>query len=78
MAKEIIKTLIENNVILDHDLEIVSFTAEESNDFNLSTFGSRSFVDRLKIEMLKDVFDSTGARLSEELIKAGEALINSQ
>ncbi|MGG0791857.1 M20 family metallo-hydrolase [Peribacillus simplex] len=74
MAKEIIKTLIENNVILDHDLEIVSFTAEESNDFNLSTFGSRSFVGRLKIEMLKDVFDSTGARLSDELIKAGGAL----
>ncbi|MDO7486899.1 M20/M25/M40 family metallo-hydrolase [Peribacillus frigoritolerans] len=78
MAKEIIKTLIENNVILDHDLEIVSFTAEESNDFNLSTFGSRSFVGKLNIEVLQDVFDSTGARLSDELIKAGEALINSR
>ncbi|MCD1163862.1 Zn-dependent hydrolase [Peribacillus frigoritolerans] len=74
MAKEIIKTLIENNVMLDHDLEIVSFTAEESNDFNLSTFGSRSFVGRLKMEMLKDVCDSTGARLSNELKKAGGGL----
>lgn len=74
MAKEIIRTLIEHHVSLDHDLEIVSFTAEESNDFNLSTFGSRSFVGGLKAEMLDSVCDSTGLRLSDELIKAGGGL----
>lgn len=74
MAKEIVKTLIEHNVTLDHDIEIVSFTAEESNDFNLSTFGSRSFVGRLNAEILKDVRDSKGALLSEELRKFGGGL----
>ncbi|MGE8081656.1 Zn-dependent hydrolase [Peribacillus loiseleuriae] len=74
MAKEIIETLLENNVTLDHDLEIVSFTAEESNDFNLSTFGSRSFVGRLNAEMLENICDSTGTRLSNELTKAGGGL----
>jgi hydantoinase/carbamoylase family amidase len=69
MAKEIVKKLIESNIRLDHDIEIVSFTAEESNDFNLSTFGSRSFVGRLTAEMLQNTRDSKGARLSEELKK---------
>jgi len=69
MAKEIVKSLIESNIRLDHDIEIVSFTAEESNDFNLSTFGSRSFVGRLTAEMVKEARDLKGARLSDELIK---------
>ncbi|GHH99878.1 Zn-dependent hydrolase [Neobacillus kokaensis] len=74
MAKEIIKTLLEHNVTLDHDLEIVSFTAEESNDFNLSTFGSRSFVGRLTAGMLEHACDSTGRSLNAELTKAGGGL----
>ncbi|MGX2959628.1 allantoate amidohydrolase [Peribacillus sp. JNUCC 23] len=71
MSKEIIQTLIENQVTFDHDLDIVSFTAEESNDFNLSTFGSRSFVGKLTEEMLEDVYDLKGTKLSHELEKAG-------
>ncbi|WP_408008565.1 Zn-dependent hydrolase [Pseudalkalibacillus sp. A8] len=74
MAKEIVKTLMESNVTLDHDLEIISFTAEESNDFNLSTFGSRSFVGRLNAEMLKEARNSEGILLSEELEKVGGGL----
>ncbi|WP_066062296.1 Zn-dependent hydrolase [Neobacillus soli] len=74
MAKEIIRTLIEDKVILDHDVEIVSFTAEESNDFNLSTFGSRSFVGRLTVEKLHDARDSKGGLLHDELIKVGGGL----
>lgn len=74
MAKEIIKTLKEHTILLDHDIEIVSFTAEESNDFNLSTFGSRCFVGRLTAEILKDACDSKGALLSEELKKVGGGL----
>lgn len=74
MAKEIVKTIIENKVNLDHDLEIVSFTAEESNDFNLSTFGSRSFVGKLTADQLKESRDSTGALLNGELKKVGGGL----
>ncbi len=74
MGKEIVKTLMENKVYLDHDIEIVSFTAEESNDFHLSTFGSRSFVGKLTPENLAEVRDSKGQLLSEELKKAGGGL----
>ncbi|NHC41515.1 Zn-dependent hydrolase [Bacillus sp. MM2020_1] len=74
MAKEIVKRLIESNIRLDHDIEIVSFTAEESNDFNLSTFGSRSFVGRLTAEMLQDACDLKGDRLSNELNKVNGGL----
>ncbi|GLY11869.1 putative hydrolase [Bacillus badius] len=73
-AKEIIKTLIENNITLNHDLEIVSFTAEESNDFNLSTFGSRSFAGKLTADMLENVSDSNGVLIKTELEKVGGGL----
>ncbi len=68
-AKEIVKTLQDHKIKLDHDIEIVSFTAEESNDFNLSTFGSRAFSGKLMAENLKDVRDSKGSLLYEELNK---------
>jgi hydantoinase/carbamoylase family amidase len=71
MAKEIVKTLMENNVTLKHNIEIVSFTAEESNDFNLSTFGSKAFVGRLTPAELKDVSDSNGIKLIDALEKVG-------
>ncbi|MFK2825751.1 Zn-dependent hydrolase [Bacillus sp. B190/17] len=74
MAKELIKTLIENNIHLDHDLEIVSFTAEESNDFNLSTFGSRAFAGKLTAEVLEKASDSKGTLIKDELEKAGGGL----
>ncbi|GAA0429270.1 Zn-dependent hydrolase [Lentibacillus halophilus] len=69
MAKELLISLEEHNIQLDHDLEIVSFTAEESNDFNLSTFGSRSFTGKLPLEKLKDVTDSTGTKLTDALLE---------
>lgn len=72
MAKEMVKTMIECNVSLDHDVEIVSFTAEESNDFHLSTMGSRAFAGRLTPDELKDACDySQGIRLVDALEKAG-------
>ncbi|WP_232490006.1 Zn-dependent hydrolase [Neobacillus cucumis] len=75
-AKEIIRTLTENNIVLEHDLEIVSFTAEESNDFNLSTFGSRAFVGKLTKDMLENACDSKGRLLKEELERVGGSLDN--
>jgi hydantoinase/carbamoylase family amidase len=71
MAKEIVKTIMEHNISLDHDLEIVSFTAEESNDFYLSTMGSRAFVGRLTPDELKVACDSQGILLVDALEKAG-------
>ncbi|MDQ0252815.1 N-carbamoyl-L-amino-acid hydrolase [Evansella vedderi] len=74
MAKELIKTLFEKGVVLHHDLEIVSFTAEESNDFNLATFGSRSFTGKLTVEELEKASDHNGKMLKDELKKVGGGL----
>ncbi|WP_205762862.1 M20 family metallo-hydrolase [Aneurinibacillus aneurinilyticus] len=74
VAKEIIRTLKDHNIILNHDLEIVSFTAEEPNDFNVSTMGSRSFTGKLLPEYLMDVTDSKGTRLTDCFKKAGGGL----
>jgi hydantoinase/carbamoylase family amidase len=74
MAKEVMKSLKENGAVLDHDLEIVSFSAEESNDFNLSTFGSRAFAGLLPADGLQEIRDSNGVRLADALAKAGGGL----
>src|SRR5699024_7502865 len=71
VAKEIIQTFIENNVTFNHDIEIVSFTGEEANDFNLSTMGSRSFVGKLKKEDVLDITDSSGKKLTDAFLKGG-------
>ncbi|MFS8580108.1 MAG: Zn-dependent hydrolase [Novibacillus thermophilus] len=73
-AMEIVRTLKEHDVVLQHDLEIVSFTAEEPNDYNISTLGSRSFVGRLTPDDLKGVTDSNGMRLEDSLERAGGGL----
>lgn len=71
IAKEVIKIIKENKIILDHDLEIVSFTAEESNDFGLSTLGSRAFTGKLTVEDLYETIDSSGTLLRDALKKVG-------
>src|SRR5699024_7846485 len=73
-AKEVIQTLIDYNVTLNHPLEIVSFTAEEPNDFNLSTMGSRTLIGKLDQETLLKTTDSTGRRLKDAVAKAGGSL----
>ncbi|MCZ2258564.1 M20 family metallo-hydrolase [Sporosarcina sp. G11-34] len=71
VAKEIVQTLIDHKVKLKHDLEIVSFTAEESNEFNYSTMGSRAFAGKFKEAELIDAVDSKGIKLSDAVKKAG-------
>ncbi|MFD1929181.1 M20 family metallo-hydrolase [Sporosarcina siberiensis] len=71
VAKEIIQTLQDNHVSLKHDLEIVSFTAEEPNDFNLSTMGSRALTGKLSYSELVKAMDSNGVKLSDAVLKAG-------
>src|SRR5699024_9797878 len=70
-AKEVIQTLIDNDIKLYHPLEIVSFTAEEANDFNLSTMGSRAFSGKLNRNTLLNATDSTGRTLKEAVKYVG-------
>ncbi|WP_144462137.1 Zn-dependent hydrolase [Siminovitchia fortis] len=71
IAKEVMTTLMENKVTLQHDLEIVSFTAEESNDFGFSTLGSKTFAGKLTKEDLIHVSDSQGTLLKDAVRSAG-------
>ncbi|TWT06736.1 Zn-dependent hydrolase [Planococcus sp. CPCC 101016] len=74
VAKEIVQTLRDQHITLAHPLEIVSFTAEEANEFNFSTMGSRAFNGKLSSEELYEAKDSTGRTLAEAVEKAGGKL----
>lgn len=74
MAIELVRTIQGSGLALDHDLEIVSFTGEEPNDFQVSTIGSRSFTGKLRPEDLRDVADSGGYKLGTAMAKAGGGL----
>lgn len=71
VAKEVIQTIIDHQVTLRHPLEVVSFTAEESNDFNLSTMGSRTLRGKIDRDTLLEATDSTGRSLVEAVKRAG-------
>lgn len=70
-AKEIVQTLQENNIVLNHPLQVVSFTAEESNEFNFSTMGSRAFTGKLSADDLQGAVNSEGLRLQDAVERAG-------
>ena len=82
-ATEIVETLMEAGVKLNHPIEIVSFTGEEPNPYNVSTLGSKVLSGRLvreDLEKLASYID--GSPLSEcisaaggDIEKAEEALI---
>ncbi|WP_172371663.1 Zn-dependent hydrolase [Sporosarcina jiandibaonis] len=67
---EIARQLKEKNIILNHTLLIVDFTAEEPSEFGISTLGSRGMVDNLPVEMLKRK-DPNGLELYDAIIGAG-------
>lgn len=84
-ALEIIESLKENNIQLDHTLKIVDFTAEEATEFGLATIGSRGMVGNLSnIELnrinyegktLRDLLRSIGGnpeKIKEKALKKGD------
>lgn len=72
LAIEVLKTIRENGIVPRHPLAWVSFTAEEPNPFNLSTFGSRSATGKLTSQAVKDVRDpARDLPLGEALARAG-------
>ncbi len=77
LAIEVLQILKENNYPLRHPLTMVSFTAEEPNPFNLSTFGSRIATGKLIQDTLLDVEDvSNHMSLSGALINAGGCIMD--
>ncbi|RQW22533.1 Zn-dependent hydrolase [Bacillus sp. C1-1] len=68
---EMLRTLEENGIETEHDVELVSFSAEEPNPFGLSTFGSRAISGKLTAQQIKDVKNAEGIRVTDALAKAG-------
>ncbi len=77
LAMEILQVINENHYLLRHPLFFVSFTAEEPNPFQLSTFGSRIVTGKLSPMLLEKVEDTVQhISLSTALTKAGGSLID--
>lgn len=74
-AKEVAQTLIDHNITLSHPLQIVSFTAEEANEFNFSTMGSRAMSGKLATQELLAASDRSGRSLETSVEKAGGDLL---
>ena len=49
-ATEILQTMIENHIQTRHPIEVVSFTGEEPNPYNVSTLGSKVLSGTKKIK----------------------------
>lgn len=82
LGLELAQTLSENDYRLKHPFQVVSFTAEEPNPYNISTMGSRSVTGKLsKSTLILAAHAGNGTPLSDAIKKAGgdlEQLENSQ
>ena len=82
-ATEIMEVLKEESIVTRHPIEIVSFTGEEPNPFNVSTLGSKVLSGRLTKEDLQKLYNIEDgsslkeciARIGGDIDKAEEALI---
>ncbi len=76
-STEIVQALIENGVVTRHPIEIVSFTGEEPNPYNVSTLGSKVISGRLNKEDLRKLSSYIdGSSLAECIKKAGGDIEN--
>lgn len=72
LAMEVAQRIIEENIKLRHPLQIVSFSAEEPNPFNISTLGSRVATGKISKEQVENAKNKdTGVLLSDVLNKIG-------
>ncbi|MCR5757466.1 MAG: hydantoinase/carbamoylase family amidase [Selenomonas sp.] len=72
MATEILQTLQEQQVKLQHPLQLISFTGEEPNDFSVSTLGSKVLCGRLDAEQVSRMrHRRTGETLPQALARLG-------
>ena len=69
---EVVKRIIEEGIEFRHPLQIVSFSAEEPNPFNLSTLGSRVSTGKVTKEEVKNAINKdNGILLSDALTEIG-------
>ena len=83
LATELVQVLEENQIETRHPIEIVSFTGEEPNPFNVSTLGSKVLCGRLKKEdlmALRNIEDGSSLescikQIGGDITKADDAVI---
>lgn len=68
---EIARRLKEENITLNHPLEVVVFLAEEPSPFGISTIGSRAMAGKLPSKTLATLKDATGRTLHDGIIEMG-------
>ena len=68
-ALEVARALRDQNIVLDHDLEIIDFLAEEVSAFGISCVGSRGMSAQLKPEMLAR--EAAGMTLEQGIAEVG-------
>ncbi len=67
---EIAQTLKENNIILDHALEVISFIEEESTRWGVSTLGSHTMAGEIDVEKVLQICDRHGETMEETMLKS--------
>lgn len=67
---EIARTLEENNISLQHPLEIIDFLSEEPSDYGISCVGSRALSGNLTAEMLAAT-NPEGETLAQAMLRIG-------
>ncbi len=70
-AIEVARSLEEEQVELEHPLEIVVFMCEESSRFGTATLGSRAMCGELSLEEIEGLKDKAGTTLAEVLQARG-------
>ncbi len=68
-ATEILQTLAENHIQTRHPIEVVSFTGEEPNPYDVSTLGSKVLSGRLVTEDLRSLTSYIDGSSLAECIK---------
>lgn len=69
LAIEVAQTIKEHEYKLRHPLQIVSFSAEEPNPFNLSTLGSRVVTGKITKEEVKNARNSENGMFLSQALK---------
>jgi N-carbamoyl-L-amino-acid hydrolase len=69
-ALEVAQTIKENNVLLNHPLEVLDFLSEEPSDYGVSCVGSRAMVGTLTPTTLAQT-NSTGETLASAIARMG-------
>jgi N-carbamoyl-L-amino-acid hydrolase len=68
-ALEVARALADRGIVLEHDLEVIDFLAEEVSAFGLSCIGSRGMAGQLTPAMLERVADDRS--LSASMVEVG-------